>query len=221
MNRTLLASIAVPALLAAGLGTALAGEKLLKLQIGTVRLILPLPQGFCKPTGAMLESAQANAAFDERNFTLATLIACDRTPLIAPWGNYVLVKVPKSAIGSTFPKGEFLDALDKSARGPDDIISNEKMSADVANDSERVWGQRIEMHSKFEYAGRDRDCVYLAGPFQRNIAGSDNVTSGQAATCMTVVGGRFFAVNVYEIPAVQPISDLKQQAHRIALSIHR
>ena len=221
MNRMTITALAIPALLAAGLGTALAGEKLLKLQIGTVRLVLPVPQGFCEPTGSMAALAKANASADPDNATVATLTACNRTPAIEPWQNYVLIKAPNGLINTAVPKETGLDQLDKIFSGPDSPKFDDAMAKEIADDTERTRGARIEITGQFGYAGRDKDCVYLAGPIQGKAAGVEKVATGQIATCITVVGNRMFAVNLYELPAVSPIAKMKAQAHTIALSIHR
>ena len=221
MNRTTITALAIPALLAAGLGTALAGEKLLKLQFGTVRLVLPVPQGFCEPTGSMAALAKANASADPDNATVATLTACNRTPAIEPWQNYVLIKAPNGLINTAVPKETGLDQLDKIFSGPDSPKFDDAMAKEIADDTERTRGARIEITGQFGYAGRDTDCIYLAGPVQRRVEGVDKVATGQIASCITVVGARMFSVNLYEMPAVSPIAKMKAQAHTIALSIHR
>ena len=221
MNRTTITALAIPVLLAAGLGTALAAEKLLKLQIGTVRLVMPVPQGFCEPTGSMAALAKTNASADPDNATVATLTACNRTPAIEPWQNYVLIKAPNGLINTAVPKETGLDQMDTIFSGPNSPKFDDAMTKKTGDNTERVFGTRVEITGQFGYAGRDKDCVYLAGPMQGKAAGIDKVVTGQIATCITVVGTRMFAVNLYELPAVSPMAKMKAQARMIALSIHR
>ena len=221
MNRMTITTLAIPALLAAGLGTALAGEKLLKLQIGTVQLVLPMPQGFCEPTGSLLALAKANASADPENTTIATLTACNRTPAIAPWQNYVLIKAPTGLINTAVPKEVALAQMDTIFSGPNSPKFDDSMTQKTGDNTDKAFGTRIEITGQFGYAGRDTDCVYLAGPMQGKAEGVEKIVTGQIATCITVVGSRMFAVNLYELPAVSPIAKMKAQAHTIALSIHR
>ena len=221
MNRTTITALAIPALLAAGLGTALVGEKLLKLQFGTVRLVLPVPQGFCEPTGSMAALAKANASADPSATTFATLTACNRTPAVEPWQNYLLIKAPNGLDKTPFTKAAGLDLVEKIFSGPNSPKFDDAMTQKTADNNERAFGTRIEITGQFGYAGRDTDCVYLAGPFQGRVEGVDKIADGQIASCITVVGARMFSVNLHEMPAVSPIAKMKAQAHTIALSIHR
>ncbi len=221
MNRKTLTAFAIPAVLAATLGTALAAVKLVKFQIGAVRLVMPLPQGFCEPTGSMIGLAQAAAAADRQNVTVVTLLACNRSPKLEPWRNYVLIKAPIGLLNTAFSKQAGLNQMDQVFAGPNSPKFDEAMTQKIAEDSEQSLGAQVEIRGQFGYAGRDQDCVYLAGPMQGKVSGVDKVATGQIATCITVTGGRMFAVNLYEIPAVKPISELKAQARQIALSIHR
>lgn len=221
MNRKALTAFVIPAVLAATLGTALAAEKVIQLNFGTVQLAMPVPQGFCEPTGVSAELAKANAAIDSDNTTLATLTACDRSSATEPFQNYVLIKAPNKLLNQPFLKVMALAQLDEVFSGPNSPKFDDAMSKKTGDNSERELGTRIEISGQFGYVGRDRDCVYLAGPVQAKAAEFDKVATGQIATCITVVGNRMFSVNLYEVPAVKPIGEMKKQALAIALSIHR
>ena len=194
------------------------GKRVTIFNVGNVRLGMSLPAGFCVPTALRVAEADSLARTDERNETSLTLLACNRNPEISPWSNYVLVKAPKFALHTAVPKAESLNQMDAEMRKGTDPDYDKKLSESIANSTEKSMGTRIEMSFKYQYAGRDRDCIYMAGP----ISGKSELSerSGQMVTCLTVVGQRYFAVNLYEFPAAQPLEAFKAQVHSIAASIH-
>ena len=189
-----------------------------RFRIGEVKLAMKTPKGFCAPTGLDLAQADALSRADERNLTVANLLACNRNPTVSPWSNYVLIKAPKFAIHTTVPKSDSLAQLDIEMQEPKDPNLDRKLTESIANSTEKNLGTRVEMQMEWQYSGRDADCVYMSGP----IRGKTDLSgrSGQLATCMTVVGGRFFAVHLYEFPATSSLEALKAQVHRIATSVH-
>jgi hypothetical protein len=191
-------------------------------RIGAVALKLPLPSGFCSPSASDAPMAAANADADPQNLTLATLLACNRSPEVRPWSNYVLIKTPKMLAAGTYEKVAALNQMNAVFTGPDSPEFDEKMTDEIGTNTERAMGVRIEITGKYGYAGRDADCVYLAGPMQAQVAGK--IVKGLIATCITVVGGKMIGVNLYHIseaPDLAAVKAMKAQVRAIGLSIHR
>ena len=215
-------SIAMLAGVALCASAAFAAAPVVRFTIGTTPLSLPQPAGFCLPDAGQAPLADANASADIQNDTVASLLGCNRKPEIRPWSNYVLIKTPKALINRVFDKASALDELAGVFSGPNSPKFDDKDTQGIANDTERALGMRIEITGTFGYAGRDADCVYLAGPMQAEVSG--RIVKGLVATCMTVAGGKLISVNLYQIaenPDVSAIKGMKAQARAIGVSIHR
>ena len=202
--------------------TALAAVPEIDFKIGAVALKLPQPTGFCSPSDKDAPLAAASANADPHNLSLATLLACNRSPEVRPWSNYVLIKTPKMLANGTYEKVETLDQMNAVFAGPDSPKFDEKMTDEIGTNTERAMGVRIEITGKYGYAGRDADCVYLAGPMEAQVVGK--TVKGLIATCITVAGGKMIGINLYqfaETPDLAAIKAMKAQVRAIGLSIHR
>ena len=194
----------------------------IRFTIGSTLLALPQPTGFCLPTEDQAPLAEAIAAADNQNMTVSTLLACNRNPAILPWSNYVLIKTPTAMVGRVFDKASILDEFDGIFSGPNSPKFDDKTTQEVAKGTERALGVRVEVTGTFGYAGRDADCVYLAGPMQAQVEG--RIIKGLIATCITVSWGKLVAVNLYKIapnPDLTEINAMKAQARAIGITIHR
>jgi hypothetical protein len=200
-------------------GTAIAANRSATFLIGSAKLTMPVPDSFCTPTGKDVEIAATNALADKRSATLATFLACGRNSGISPWAHYVLVKSPNETQAQTYEKEEILARLDAEGNGPNSPRFTEAMTNELAQDTESALGERIEFRGTFGFAGRDKDCVYLAGPMQITLRGRS--VDARAATCLTAVSGKVLTVNVYDFRLAYTVPQLKEQAHAIALTIRR
>lgn len=201
---------------------ALAAVPEISFKVGAVALKLPQPSGFCPPSAQDAPMAAANANADPHNLTLATLLACNRSPEIRPWSNYVLIKTPNMLANGTYEKVETLDQMNAVFAGPNSPKFDDKMTDEIGTNTERAIGVRIEITAEYGYAGRDADCVYLAGPMQAQVVGK--TVKGLIATCITVAGGKMIGVNLYHIsaaPDMAALKAMKAQVRAIGLSIHR
>lgn len=198
-------------------GTAAAAEGSAAFTIGTVKLTMPVPEGFCVPTGMNADLAASNAEADQHGATLATFLACNRKPGIAPWSHYVLVKSPYAVKDMTVEKEAALAMLNAEGSGPNAPRFTDEMTEELAENTESAFGERIEIRGTFGFAGRDADCAYLVGPMQASVRG--RTVNARVATCMTVAGGKMLSVNVYDFRLVHTVPQLKAQARTIALSI--
>jgi hypothetical protein len=191
-------------------------------KVGAVALKVQQPMGFCPPSASEAPLATANADADPHNLTLATLLACNRAPEVRPWSNYVLIKTPTMLVNGSYEKAATLDQMATVFAGPNSPKFDDKMTDEIGTNTERAIGVRIEITGKYGYAGRDADCVYLAGPMQAQVAG--RTVKGLIATCITVAGGKMIGINLYQIaetPDLAAIKTMKAQVRAIGLSIHR
>lgn len=188
------------------------------LQIGNTALAMPVPEGLCLPSGALVGVAQAMAAADPSNVTLATYYQCGAEASAAD--HYVLVKVPRAALLAELPKDVILRELESAMTGPDapkfDAAMEEKVSQGIGN----VFGKAPDIEGNFGFAGTDGDCLYMAGRLKMNFPGIPDAPSGLVALCMTGAGNKMLTVNAYDFRPTGRISVLRDEARRIALSVH-
>lgn len=190
---------------------------IVEMQVGDQSLQFPLPMGFCEPASELRAYTQAMAASDPVNVTTSTLVACNRGPSVVWNSNYVLIKAPTRSLQMRTTKAEALPLLEAVFTGPDAPKFDEAMTNEIGNSTERTLGTRLEVRGAYGFAGRDADCVYLAGPLQVESQGKKVV--GQVGSCITVAGGKLLTVNVYYTGSDDRIAALKASARDIAVSI--
>ena len=197
---------------------ALAASGAVNFTIADRELAMPVPAGYCLPEGKAAEIAAMTARTDKDNKTLATFVDCKGQGTTAAMSNYVLVKSPNSAAEFTMDKAEALDLLAAAGTSPDAPKFDEDMANEVADDAEEAFGQRVELTGNVGYAGRDADCVYLAGRLA--LKSDPNGKSLWLGACMTVAGGKVLTVYRYDARSTAKVADLKAHAKKVALSIH-
>lgn len=186
------------------------------LQVGPTRLSMPLPTGFCVPRGYVAGVAEAVAKADDQNATLATLVDCEHQDDAKAMNNYVIVKAFRKAVMLNFEKASTLDQLDKAAAGPNAPKFDETMSKRTTDSLEAATGQRMELAGDIGYAGRDQDCIYLAG---RMSLKDKPETSLLMAACTTIAGGKLLTVYRYDARPAADVAKLKAETRAIAASI--
>lgn len=179
--------------------------------IGADRFSMPMPSGYCEPTGENALISEQIAAGDSMNFTLADVDRC------GTFGeDYVLVKTPRVLPPINISRSVFLDAIVSELQNGTALQEGfEQGSADVSNLSDGALSVDV---GTYGYDSYDEECVYLAGILR--VSAEDGSVKAQAATCMTLVGNRNIAVHAYDFtnnPATR--DELKERARAIAMSI--
>lgn len=186
------------------------------LQVGPDKLSMPLPTGFCVPRGYVAGVAEAVAKADDQNVTLATFVNCEHQDDEMAMNNYVIVKAFRKAVMLRFEKASTLDQLDKAATGPNAPRFDENLAKRTSDSLEATTGQRMELTGDFGYAGRDQDCIYLAG---RMALKDKPEKSLLMAACTTVAGGKLLTVYRYDARPTADVAALKAETRSIAVSI--
>lgn len=188
------------------------------LQVGTSKLTMQLPQGYCVPRGYVAGVADAIARADEQNFTLATFIGCEHQDDEDAMKDYVIIKASKRAAMMNFDKASTLDQLNIVASSPKAPKADERMLKKTSDSIESATGQRLEFEGAIEYAGRDSDCIYLAGRM-----GLKDKPEGSLLVvgCTTVAGGKLITVYRYDARPIADVATLKAETRNIAISINK
>ncbi|WP_285713049.1 hypothetical protein [Erythrobacter oryzae] len=207
-------ALAALALAAAPGGAAAQTREVHRFTVGGKAFTVPVPNGYCLPSGPTVELAQGVAALDTMNFTHANLDRC------GTFGeDYVHIKSPRQSQSVPIPRADFIALIARevqTASGQqlvEDAI--EKAGRDVAAGTDN----EIQLDNTVpRFFGQDDVCAYMA------MTG-DVVTAGGTAKirgviCMTLVNSEFMNVNVYALEG-KGITDaqLKARARTIAASI--
>lgn len=185
--------------------------------IGAQQLEMPLPDGYCLPTGIMATVAQVMAASDKSNLTLATFDACNDGNSENGMSRYVLIKVPNTAITAVTTKDQAFPALEAAFNAPTAPKFDAAMQEKVESGYRDTLGTSPTFTGNFGYSGKDADCLYLAG--QIVVAGEGRTVPMHASTCITVAGSRIVTINSYAVASLRTVAELQAQSRAIAVSI--
>ncbi|PLK25600.1 hypothetical protein [Novosphingobium sp. TH158] len=184
--------------------------------IGTQNLTLPVPAGYCKPSGLSAEVARQTALADEQNITLATFYRCNQAGTISA-EEYVLIKVPKMFMSVEREKQSALAALSEVMTAPNAPKFDGPAQREAEKGISKVIGSEAKIGGQMGYMGTDADCVYIGGTV--TVSAAQGSVNGAWTGCMTVAAKRMFAVYVYDFRAKPAFEDLKTKAGLIAASV--
>jgi len=195
-------------------GAAAKGEPLHRFTVGGKAFTVPVPEGYCLPSGPTVEIARKVAALDTTNVTHANLDRC------GTFGeDYVHIKSPRQSEPVPMPRAEFIALIAReiqTASGQqlvDDAM--EKAGRDVAEGT----GNDIQLDNTVpRFFGQDDVCAYMA--MTGDVVATGGTVTVRGVICMTLVGDQFMNVNVYALEG-KGITDaqLKARARAIAASI--
>jgi hypothetical protein len=182
--------------------------------VGGKTFTVTVPAGYCEPQGADKLLSQAIADLDSLNLTHVTLKLCDN-----PLGDYSIVKSERNAQPVGVPKAMFI-AL--AAKQLETELGQQQLDQGIGSAGEDLasgTGEALTLSSgSAQAAGFDDDCVYITG--KAVIAAQGVNTTNHFATCLTLVGGRVFAVHSYsEDLAKAPYDTLKARSRALGASL--
>lgn len=186
--------------------------------IGPDSLTMPVPDGYCVPSGKLIGLAQATAAADTTNVTLATFLACGREG-VNPFQDYVLLKVPVTALMVKIDKASALDQLEAAMTGPNAPKFDAAMEQRVEGSIGKVIGRKTNVQTNYGYMGRDGDCLYMGGRIQLSVENSAVTPNGANVACLTVAANKILTVYTYDFTPGFNFDVLKTRARAIALTI--
>ncbi|QIG79257.1 hypothetical protein [Stakelama tenebrarum] len=196
-------------LLLAGLLVALPGvaaaqdaSEMVRFNIGSVQYEMPLPAGYCLPTGTAANSASLMAAVDKQNLTLQTFYPCDNNS--ADSTEYFLIKVPRTVVMVPITRAQLLPMMEQTFQDPAFLASLQSVGEEVSADITEVANQEASVTGTIEPSGIDDRCAYLTGKLRFVGAGKDYTLSN--AGCMTATGSRMFTIYRYADENQNPAS---------------
>ena len=105
----MVAMLAVPALVAAAPSTS---DRVADFRVGGVSFMLPLPAGYCLPSGRVADVMQLLAAGDTENVTDLSLAQCDGK-MLSGASDYTIIKTPRRGLLVAIDRAELLEAVGK------------------------------------------------------------------------------------------------------------
>jgi len=182
--------------------------------VGGKAFTVPVPQGYCLPSGETVAFAAQVAALDTMNFTHANLDRC------GTFGeDYVHIKSPRQSEPIPMPRAEFVALIARELQ----TEAGQKLANDALEDAGRDVAEGTDGEIKLDntvprFAGQDDVCAYMA--LTGEVSGPTGSITMRGVICMTVVGGQFMNVNAYATER-QGIGDaqLKARVRAIAASI--
>jgi hypothetical protein len=163
-------------------------------------LEVPLPAGYCEPTGADIDLAQVVAAGDNDNVTHLSLYPCNVQASKAPLGtfkDYIVVKTPRQALLVAVGREELLRSLGEEFENPafaEAVASGRIMDESEAGPS-KVLMTKLDLSGSVAPRGKDEMCAYVGGLL--TVSSSVVTYTLAVGGCMTSVGERVLAIYYY------------------------
>lgn len=172
------------------------------------------PASYCLPVGDDYFAAQRVAELDTANHTAASLDLCGTRGQ-----DYIHIKSPRQGAQMQMSKPQFIEEMSGFLRSEAGMaVAQQGMDEGVAEIDKAIEGDVSVGSTEIAYAGYDSDCVYMAGRPIIAVNGRD--TRALIATCLTIVDGRMFSVNVYDFTQKSTsIEPLKARSRAIAATI--
>jgi hypothetical protein len=207
-------AIAALALAAVPGGVSAQSKAAHRFTVGGKTFTMPIPQGYCLPSGATSALAERVAALDTMNVTHANLDRC------GTFGeDYVHIKSPRQSLPVPMPRADFVALLARELQ----TANGQQVVGDALAEAGRDVAEGTDNEIKLDntvprYAGQDDVCAYMA--LTGDVAGPTGTVSMRGVICMTVVGGEFMNINAYAMEG-KGITDaqLKARVRSIAVSI--
>jgi len=210
--------IAVAITVAAGLASAPAqaqdGDRMAQFTIGGVAFEMPIPDGYCLPTGTAAYSAAFVAETDSENETLQTFYPCDNNDSDSP--DYYVVKVPRRAVSFPITLDFLLPAMEQTFEDPAFLAGLKQVNPGVSAEVSEASRQEISITGDIEPSGVDDSCAYLIGTLR--IVSVDTDYERSIAACMTATGSRMVVVYRYADETRDPLT-LKPIVKAVAATI--
>lgn len=201
-------------LLAAPGGAAAKDEAQHRFTVGGKAFTVPVPQGYCLPTGGAIALAEKVASLDSMNLTHANLDRC------GTFGeDYVHIKSPRTSQPVPMPRADFLALIARELQ----TASGQKLVGDAIEEAGRNVAKGTNNEVQFDNAvprfiGQDDMCAYMV--LVSDVVGAQGAIKIRGVICMTVVGAEFMNVNAYAIEGRGTTeAQLKDRVRAIALSI--
>ena len=183
------------ALLGASNAAASANQEQASFRINGVSFEMPVPAGYCLPSGEQVDVIQIMAAADDRNLTHLAFLRCDGQN--DPYQDYVLVKTPRQAVSMSMTRDQLLLSMEGEFRnGPlADRRARQALIGSARESFSSTTGVAMELDGDIRPLGLDDRCAYLGGSF--TVTSPDITYSLSLGGCITATEDRVFWIAWY------------------------
>jgi hypothetical protein len=164
-------------------------------RFGGVEFQMPIPAGYCLPTGSQIEFERFLAAGDERNATHLSLSPCASEKALDM--DFIVLKTPNAALWVPLERAQFLEELGAvfdSEEFKSQMASGEMLD-ETGKAATKMFGTRVDVAGGIRPLGKDERCGYMGGTLK--VASPEGNASLAVGTCMTVVSGRMLVISWY------------------------
>lgn len=159
-------------------------------------IVVPMPAGFCDPTGGYIDGAQAVAAADNDNLTLITLYDCAEMARGEHPSHYAMIKAPKSGLSKRVSRGELVKGMGDIPQNTfTDQIQKEKLT-EVGRNVSKVFGEDAALTGSIAPIDKDDLAFYLGGVLGLSVAG-DTPQNVSVVVALTTVKDHIVSYNFY------------------------
>lgn len=185
--RFMMVLAAVLALASAAPAAAQEAPRTARFSVGSVRLLVELPKGYCVADEALFNATQGRVD-KGMNVTHLLIVKCGAHTLVE---DFYAIKTPVSALDVEITRAGLFAEMKPVFDAPE---MADRVAAVAAQASARTaaQGSRVDFKGAIKPFGMDETCAYLGGLVTVQEAGvSLDIAQG---TCMTSVGGRLVVI---------------------------
>jgi hypothetical protein len=168
-------------------------SKSARFRINGVDLEMPVPAGYCAPTGRLVDVAQLTASMDKDNVTHLTFYTC---PTVSET-DYILVKTPNQALLVDMDREQVANAVGAAMETPAirDQLDYDAMRKRAAEGASEALHTKVEDSGEIRPLGHDSACGYVGGTMEVSAQAIRYRIS--LGACISAVGRRVVTVFVY------------------------
>ena len=187
------------------------------INLGTTKILVPFPTGFCAPATEQEKAAeQLIAAADSDNITHLTLTECGKPTGYEGKAEYLMLKTPRQALMAHIDRNavqkEFAQVIATNA------VDTSKSLENANRDLNKTLSVEMDITGDIQLRGQDDVCTYMTGAVDVASAQLGSAYKVAFAGCITTVDKKLISVNWYSYE-VTPASIEKMKAKAKALII--
>ncbi|MBL8772140.1 MAG: hypothetical protein JNK30_12225 [Phenylobacterium sp.] len=192
LSRGVLAALAI---LLAPAGAAAEEAAALAVRIGGDEIRMPVPAGYCEPTGRYANIAQLTDAMDRENITYLALVDCAAVNAGRELSRYLFLRAPKVFASERLTREQLFERMGPMPENAPNLLLDNPAMDQAKGAARRATGRNVELSGEMRPVAKDEAGYYMAGGLQQDDAGRSRRTS--VGIGATAVRGHVVTVNSY------------------------
>ncbi len=190
------------------------------IEVGGVKITVPIPDGYCVPDGMMAEMTKKIADMDKYNATHLTIMKCDEDGSLSPEPDYFILKTPMTMLTMDVNKPGLIASMGAAFANPafGKMMNGEAMNNEMSSAMSEGFGTKMDFNGETRPLGKDSDCAYIGGVMEMSTEAMSRKLA--TAICVTAVGKRTVTINWYGTDTTnEGVVALAKKARAIALAM--